>query len=131
MTKSKLATVVEVVAEEVVTPPTKHTVDVGSIRPKSSFGRTFYYVDTKRVRSTKGPAQLQGMIKWMIDNGVTSAETAMQGALIGSKAIEDGFVLTNKLTGPVIFAYYIRRMEAEFGVEHHQTVHARTNKVMA
>jgi hypothetical protein len=131
MTKSKLATVVEAVVEEVVTPPTQHTVDVGSIRPKSSFGRTFYYVDVKRVRSAKGPAQLQGMIKWMIDKGVTSAETAMQGALIGSKAVKDGYVLTNKLTGPVIFAYYIRRMETEFGVEHHQTVHARTNKVMA
>lgn len=132
MTKSKLAvneTVVEVVEE--VTPPTQHTVDVGSIRPKSSFGKTFYYVDLKRVRATKGPQQLRDMVQWMIDNGVTSPETAMQGAVIGYRAVADGTVKTNKLTGPVIFAYYVRRMEKEFGVEHHQTVHAKTNKVMA
>lgn len=117
--------------EEAVTPPTQHTVDVGSIRPKSSFGKTFYYVDPKRVTATKGPAQLRGLIKWMIDFQVTSPEMAMQGAEIGNRAIADGYVVTAKLTGPVIFAYYVRRMETEFGVEHHQTIHAKTGKVMA
>ena len=67
----------------------------------------------------------------VVENGVTSPETAMQGAVIGYRAVADGTVKTNKLTGPVIFAYYVRRMEKEFGVEHHQTVHAKTNKVMA
>lgn len=128
--KTKVNTaVVETVVEE-VTPPTQHTVDVGSIRPKSSFGKTFYYVDPKRVRATKGPNQLLGMIKWMIENKVTSPESARQGSEIGTKSIDDGFVVTAKLTGPVIFAYYVRRMEKEFGVEHHQTVHAKTGKVM-
>jgi hypothetical protein len=132
MTKSKLSVIENVVAEEVVaTPPTAHTVDVGSIRPKSSFGKTFYYVDLSRVRATKGPQQLRDMVAWMIENKVTSPETAMQGAEIGTKAVADGTVKTNKLTGPVIFAYYVRRMEKEFGVEHHQTVHAKTGKVMA
>jgi hypothetical protein len=133
MTKSKIAVVENVVAvEEVITtPPTQHTVDVCSIRPKSSFGKTFYYVDVTRVRATKGPQQLRDMVAWMIENKITSPETAMQGAEIGTKAVADGSVKTNKLTGPVIFAYYVRRMEKEFGVEHHQTVHAKTGKVMA
>jgi hypothetical protein len=133
MTKSKISVIENLVDETVVeiTPPTDHTVEVGSIRPKSSFGKTFYYVDTKRVRSTKGPAQLKGLVQWMIDNGVTSPETALQGAVIGTRAVLDGSVITNKLTGPVIFAYYVRRMEKEFGVEHHQTIHAKSGKVMA
>ena len=133
-TKSKLttATTAPIVNDEVmVTPPTAHTVEVGSIRPKSSFGKTFYYVDTKRITATKGPGQLKGIIKWMIENGCTSPETAKQGAEIGRRAVADGFVETAKLTGEVIFAYYVRRMEAEFGVEHHQTVHAKTGKIMA
>ena len=132
MTKSKVSvneTVVEVVEE--VTPPTQHTVEVGSIRPKSSFGKTLYYVDLKRQRASKGPQQLRDMVQWMLDNGITSPEKAMQGAVIGSRAVADGTVKTNKLTGPVIFAYYIRRMEKEFGVEHHATIHAKTGKVMA
>ena len=116
---------------EEVTPPTSHTVEVGSIRPKSSFGKTFYYVDLKRVRATKGPQQLRDMVQYMIDCGMTSPETAAQGAVIGTLAVASGAVKTNKLTGPVIFAYYVRRMEAEFGVEHHQTVHAKSGKVMA
>jgi hypothetical protein len=128
--QSAIVEAVEVVVEE-VTPPTQHTVDVGSIRPKSSFGKTFYYVDTKRVRATKGPQQLRDMVQFMIDQGMTSPETAAQGAAIGTLAVASGAVKTNKLTGPVIFAYYVRRMEKEFGVEHHQTVHAKTNKVMA
>jgi hypothetical protein len=133
MTKSKLNVIEnEVAVEEVVaTPPTQHTVDVGSIRPKSSFGKTFYYVDLTRTRATKGPQQLRDMVQWMIENKVTSPEKAMQGTEIGTKAVADGTVKTNKLTGPVIFAYYVRRMEQEFGVEHHQTVHAKTGKVMA
>ena len=133
MTKSKVVTetVVETNDEVEVTPPTQHTVEVGSIRPKSSFGKTFYYVDLTRVRATKGPQQLRDMVEWMIENGITSPETAMQGAAIGTAAVASGKVKTNKLTGPVIFAYYVRRMEKEFGVEHHQTVHAKTGKVMA
>lgn len=132
MTKSKVSvneSAVEIVEE--VTPPTQHTVDVGSIRPKSSFGKTFYYVDLKRVRATKGPQQLRDMVQYMIDQKMTSPETACQGAAIGAAAVASGAVKTNKLTGPVIFAYYVRRMEKEFGVEHHQTIHAKTNKVMA
>jgi len=132
MTKTKQTEIVaEVVTEEiVVTPPTEHTVDNASIRPKSSFGRTYYFVDPARTRSDKGPNQLKGIIKWMIENGVTSSETALQGAEIGQRAVDDGFVTTAKLTGPVIFAYYIRRMEKEFGVEHAKTVHAKTGKRM-
>lgn len=132
MSKTKVnEAAVEVVVVEEVTPPTQHTVDVGSIRPKSSFGKTFYYVDTTRTRATKGPQQLRDMVEWMIENKVTSPERAMQGAEIGTLAVATGKVKTNKLTGPVIFAYYVRRMEKEFGVEHHQTVHAKSGKVMA
>jgi hypothetical protein len=129
MTKNITST--EVAEELVATPPSAHTTDVASIRPRSSFGKTFYYVDLKRTRTDKGPNQLKGIIKWMIDNEVTSPETAMNGAEIGTRAVNDGYVVTAKLTGPVIFAYYIRRMEKEFGIEHHATVHAKTGKVMA
>jgi hypothetical protein len=117
--------------EVVPTPPTEHTLDVASIRPRSSFGKTFYYVDLERDRAVKGPNQLLGMIKFMIENGITSPETARQGAEIGAQAVADGYVTTAKLTGEVIFAYYIRRMEKEFGIEHAKTVHAKTNKIMA
>lgn len=139
MTKTKQTEIVapEVVAEEiVVTPPTEHTVDNASIRPKSSFGRTFYYVDLARTRSDKGPNQLKGMIRWMIDHGITSPEKAMQGAEIGQAAVSpdpdtgEVYVKTEKLSGPVIFAYYVRRMEKEFGVEHAKTLHAKTGKRM-
>lgn len=131
--KTKVTEIVanEVAEEIVATPPTAHTLDVASIRPKSSFGKTFYYVDVARTRSDKGPNQLKGIIKWMIENEVTSAENAMQGAEIGRRAVEDGHVVTAKLTGEVIFAYYIRRMEKEFGIEHAATIHAKTNKRMA
>ena len=113
-----------------ITPPTEHTVDAGTIRKKSSFGRTMYYIDTVRVRDTKGPGQLLGMIKFMIEAGITSPETAVQGSVIGQRAVAEGYVTTAKLTGEVIFAYYIRRMETNYGVEHSKTVHAKTGKVM-
>ena len=124
----------EVLVNEVeeVTPPTAHTIQVGEgIRSRSSFGKTYYFVDPARTRSTKGPSQLKGIIKWMIENEVTSEENALQGAEIGARAVSDGYVVTEKLTGQVIFAYYIRRMEKEFGVEHAKTVHAKTGRRMA
>lgn len=128
--ETQVVTPVEEVVE--VTPPTEHTVDTGEgIRSRSSFGKTFYYVDLTRVRNPKGPNQLKGMIQYMIDKGITSPETAQQGASIGLAAVLEGYVQTNKLTGPVIFAYYIRRMEQEFGVEHAKTIHAKTGKQMA
>lgn len=117
--------------EEIIPDPaTEHTVDAGSIRKKSSFGKTLYYIDTARVRDTKGPGQLLGMVKFMIEKGITSPDTAEQGSIIGERAVAEGYVSTNKLTGAVIFAYYIRRMESRFGVEHAKTVHAKTGKVM-
>ena len=127
--KSKLD---EVQIEESVTPPSSHTIKVGTdIRKKSSFGKTYYYVDPKRERLSTGPNQMIGIIKWMIDNKITSANKAIQGAEIGRRAVQDGYVKTAKLTGEVIFAYYIRRMEKEQGVEHSKTLHAKTNKRMA
>jgi hypothetical protein len=113
------------------TPASSHTTETGSIRKKSSFGRTMYYIDTTRQRLPKGPNQMMGIVKWMLDNKITSANKAMQGSEIGTRAIEDGYVVTAKLTGPVIFAYYIRRMEREQGVEHAATLHAKTGKKMA
>lgn len=114
------------------TPPTPHTVDVGvGIRSRSSFGKTFYYIDPKRVRATKGPNQLRGIIDWMLKHEVTSPENALQGSEIGTRAVADGYVVTEKLTGPVIFAYYIRRMEKDWGVEHAVTIHAKSGQPMA
>jgi len=132
MTKSN-KTVVEAIEAivEVATPSTKHTEETGAIRKKSSFGKTYYYINTKRDRLSKGPNQMLGIVKWMIDNKITSEKVAMQGAEIGRRAIVDGHVKTAKLTGEVIFAYYIRRMEQEQGIEHAKTTHAKTGKVMA
>ena len=130
--KTKASAVTEQPTEELPTPPSYHTVDVGEgIRSRSSFGKTFYYIDPSRTRSTKGPGQLLGIIKWMLDNDVTSEESAMNGADIGTRAVADGYVITAKLSGPVIFAYYVRRMEKEFGVEHAKTIHAKTGRIMA
>lgn len=133
MTKTKQSQIeTETKVEEAVepTPPTAHTVEQGSIHKRSSFGRTFYYIDPTRTRSTKGPNQLKGIIKWMLDNNVTSPERARNGAEIGTLAVEDGYVVTAKLTGPVIFAYYVREMQKNHGVEHAKTLHAKTGKQM-
>ncbi len=113
------------------TPPSEHTVETGSIRKRSSFGRTLYYIDSTRERAVKGPGQLLGIVKFMLDNGITSPDTAMQGSAIGRAAVESGHVATNKLTGEVIFAYYARWLEREYGMEHSATIHAATNKQMA
>ena len=132
MTKTKIEEHSPQSEEVVATPSSSHTIEVGTnIRKKSSFGKTFYYVDTKRQRLDKGPNQMRGIIKWMLENNITSEKTALQGAEIGTRAVNDGYVVTKKLTGPVIFAYYIRRMEQEQGVEHAKTIHAKTGKKMA
>ena len=133
MTKAKIAEETVIINDEVEpTPPSSHTVEVGEgIRKRSSFGKTMYFIDPARERAAKGPAQMLGIIKWMLDNEIDSPAKAMQGAEIGAKAVEDGYVITAKLTGPVIFAYYVRRMEKEQGVEHAATLHAKTGKKMA
>jgi len=128
MTDKKMAAEVEVKEADLVA--SEHTEEQGQLRKKSSFGRTMYYVDPKREWAKKGPNQMLGIRKWMIENKITSPATAMQGAEIGRKAVADGFVVTAKLTGEVIFAYYIRRMEKECGVEHAATIHAKTGKKM-
>jgi hypothetical protein len=125
MTKTKTNEVEE------ATPASAHTVETGSIRKKSSFGRTMYYIDPERDRLAKGPNQMLGLVKYMLDKGITTPEKAMQGSVIGQNAVDEGYVITAKLTGPVIFAYYIRRMEREQGVEHAKTLHAKTGKRMA
>lgn len=132
MTKKTETTSEPVVTDEEIipSPPTPHTVEQGSIHKRSSFGKTFYYIDPERTRSPKGPNQLKGIIKWMLDNGITSPATAMQGSEIGKLAVEDGYVVTAKLSGPVIFAYYVRVMQKEHGMEHSKTVHAKTGKRM-
>jgi len=125
MTKTKTDEVVE------ATPASQHTTETGSIRKKSSFGRTMYYIDPDRDRLPNGPNQMLGLVKYMLDKGITTPEKAMQGSVIGQNAVDEGYVVTAKLTGPVIFAYYIRRMEREQGVEHAKTLHAKTGKRMA
>ena len=136
MTKKNLTTTEPVVTEtetpevEVITPPTPHTVEQGSIHKRSSFGKTFYYIDPERTRSAKGPNQLKGIVKWMLDNDVTSPANARQGSEIGRLAVEDGYVVTAKLTGEVIFAYYVREMQKNHGMEHAATLHAKTGKRM-
>lgn len=109
----------------------ERTDNNGSVRARSSFGRTNYYIDPTRARLAKGPKQMLDLVKWMIDNGVTTPSKAMQGSTIGTLAVESGAVVTNKLTGPVIFAYYARRMEKEQGMVLLNVVHAKTGKVMA
>lgn len=131
MANKDKAIVLPVVAEEVIaTPPSNHTKDMAKTTKQSSFGKKFYFVDLTRVRKDKGPNQLRGIIRWMIDKGHTSEETAVQGSIAGTMAIEDGYVQTAKLTGPVIFAYYRSTMEKEYGLELAKTLHAKTGKRM-
>jgi hypothetical protein len=132
MTKnvSTPATVIVETREELGVVP-ERTAANDSVRARSSFGKTNYYIDPTRARLAKGPQQMMDLVKWMIENDVTSPAKALQGSVIGTKAITDGFVKTNKLTGPVIFAYYARRMEKEQGMVLLNVVHAKTGKVMA
>jgi hypothetical protein len=112
-------------------PVPQRTAANDTVRARSSFGKTNYYIDPSRARLAKGPQQMMDLVKWMIDNEVTSPNKALQGSVIGSRAVAEGAVKTNKLTGPVIFAYYARRMEKEQGMVLLNVVHAKTGKVMA
>ena len=111
------------------------TTNNGVARKRSSFGKTFYYVDQNARKSLenldKGPQQMRDMVKFMIDNGITSAAKAKQGAEIGTDAVASGAVKTSKLTGPVIFAYYARRMESDQGLRLAKCVHAKSGQDMS
>lgn len=78
--------------------------------------RKFYYVDIDNYEMTseqrsKAPAQVQLLLKYMVDNQMTSSEAAEQGVTIASSAINSGYV-KSKIDAPVLFAYYRVEMEA-------------------
>ena len=100
-------------------------------RKKTSFGRTFYWYDSMEDTSAKCPPQMQAIIKYMVDNSITSEKKAEQGSIIGNKAKAEGYFGESKLEGAVIFAYYIRRLERDHGFKLKGVYHARSNKKMA
>ena len=75
----------------------------------------WYGLNDVKVVVGKGPSQMLGIIEWMKKNKI-DANNGMRGSEIGKRAVADGDVVTNKLSGEVIFAYYARRMEREYGL---------------
>lgn len=67
------------------------------------------YAETEEVRKTKA-SQIQLMLKYMAENGLTDVDHANQGDAICSGAIAKGYVKT-KINPPVLFAYYRKDME--------------------
>ena len=74
--------------------------------------RKFYFVPstvTEHEEFSKAPNQVQLMLKAAIAAGLTSAETAAQGATIAQTAIDQG--MATKIDPAVLFAYYRKKME--------------------
>jgi hypothetical protein len=78
----------------------------------------FYYVDVARYEAAKtegsvakAPMQVQLMLRFMVDRGISSRSQAQRGSSISTVAVSSGFVKT-VIEPHVLFAYYVRRMEA-------------------
>lgn len=78
----------------------------------------FYYVDVARYEAAKteghvakAPMQVQLMLRFMVDRGIASRGQAQRGSSISTVAVSSGFVKT-VIEPHVLFAYYVRRMEA-------------------
>lgn len=77
--------------------------------------RKYYYLDPIRYVETESErkqvaSQIQLMLKYMAEKGLTNVESARQGSTICAGAIETGYVRT-KIDPPVLFAYYRKDME--------------------
>lgn len=82
--------------------------------------RKFYFLNVRayELRSEivkKAPAQVQLILKSMIEAGTTNAESAAMGTEIASYAIIKGGLKT-KIEPHVLFAYYRKEME-KLGLE--------------
>lgn len=91
--------------------PTKNLVKNTNI----PWRRKFYFLDIDTYIASsevlkKEASQVQLMLKYMYDAGITSLDDAAQGMTIANEAIAKGYIKT-KIEGHVLFAYYVRRME--------------------
>lgn len=92
--------------------PTKNLVKNTNI----PWRRKYYFLDlsvyqSKSEEIKKVASQVQLMLKYMAEAGLTSDEDAEQGQTIASDAIAAGYVKT-KIEPNVLFAYYRKTMEA-------------------
>lgn len=81
--------------------------------------RKFYFLDADKYAETeedrkKVASQIQLMLKYMAENGLTSVESSQDGTHICTGAVDKGYVKT-KINPPVLFAYYRKDME-KFGL---------------
>lgn len=81
------------------------------------WARKFYHVDLERYddakiagRLTKAPMQVQLLLKFMVERGITERAQAQQGSSIATVAVSSGFVKT-VIEPHVLFAYYRAKME--------------------
>jgi hypothetical protein len=94
----------------------------GKVRRRGSnlntpWARKFYYVSLPAYEEAKtegsvakAPMQVQLMLKFMVERGITSHGQAQQGSSVASVAVSSGFVKT-VIEPHVLFAYYRSKME--------------------
>lgn len=77
----------------------------------------FYYVDVEAYDAArehgsvaKAPMQVQLMLKFLVERGVTSRKQAERGSSVAVVAVSTGYVKT-VIEPHVLFAYYVRKME--------------------
>lgn len=81
------------------------------------WARKFYYVSLPAYdqaktegRVAKAPMQVQLLLKFMVERGISDARQAQQGVSIATVAVSTGFVKT-VIEPHVLFAYYRSKME--------------------
>jgi hypothetical protein len=79
--------------------------------------RKYYYVSQSAYdeaktegRVAKAPMQVQLLLKFMVERGITEFRQAQQGSSIATVAVSSGFVKT-VIEPHVLFAYYRSKME--------------------
>lgn len=81
------------------------------------WARKFYYVDVAAYeaaradgRVAKAPMQVQLMLRFMVERGITARAQAQQGTSIATVAVSTGYVKT-VIEPHVLYAYYRSKME--------------------
>lgn len=111
MSKEDLETAVRQREMIAATKPQKRLVKNTNV----PWRRKYYFVDVEKYTEVqeelKGVAsQVQLMLKYMVEHGMTSADMSEQGGTIAGGAINTGYV-KSKIEPEVLFAYYRAKME--------------------
>lgn len=105
-------------AQEIKSETTGKPVRRRGSNLNTPWARKFYYVSLPAYeaaktegRVAKAPMQVQLMLKFMVERGITEHGQAQQGSSISTVAVSSGFVKT-VIEPHVLFAYYRAKMEA-------------------